>query len=80
MIGIAVAYFQVHPQMDPVWRVAIITGFLGALTTFSTFSIEVVSMLQHGRWLLAALTAAGHVGGDASGAMTPVASQPGRMR
>ena len=53
-IGAAVMFFQSQTQIDPAWRLAIITGFLGALTTFS---LEVVSMLQHGRWLLGESTA-----------------------
>ena len=63
-IGAAVVFFQSQTQIDPAWRLAIVTGFLGALTTFSTFSLEVVSMLQHGRWLLAATTACLHVLGS----------------
>jgi len=63
-IGVAVVFFQSQTQIDPAWRLAIVTGFLGALTTFSTFSLEVVSMLQHGRWLLAATTAGLHVFGS----------------
>jgi CrcB protein len=64
IIGMAVVYFQSQTQIDPVWRLAIVTGFLGALTTFSTFSVEVVSMLQHGRWILAAGTTSLHVFGS----------------
>jgi len=63
-IGAAVVFFQSQTQIDPAWRLAIVTGFLGALTTFSTFSLETVSMLQHGRWLLAAITAGLHVFGS----------------
>mgnify|MGYP000284709400 CR=1 FL=1 len=40
LVGIAVAIFQAMPQLDPAWRLALITGFLGALTTFSSFSAE----------------------------------------
>ena len=54
LIRIFVALFQTMPQLDPAWRLAIITGFLGALTTFSSFSSEVIVMLQHQR-LAAAL-------------------------
>ncbi len=63
-IGLAVVYFQDQTQLDPVWRAAVSVGFLGALTTFSTFSLEVVSMLQQGRWLLGAGTASLHVLGS----------------
>lgn len=64
LVGVAVVYFQSQAQIDPVWRLAIVTGCLGALTTFSTFSAEVVSMLQQGRWLLAAGTSAMHLMGS----------------
>lgn len=53
LIGIAIAIFQAMPQLDPVWRLALITGFLGALTTFSSFSAEVISMLMLERYALA---------------------------
>ena len=58
LIGIFVALFQTMPELDPVWRLAIITGFLGALTTFSSFSAEVIGLLQQQR-LLPALGWAG---------------------
>lgn len=64
LVGVAVVFFQTQTQLDPAWRLAIVTGFLGALTTFSTFSVEVVSMLQHGRWLLATGTASLHLLGS----------------
>jgi len=64
LVGLAVVFFQSQTQLDPVWRLAIITGLLGALTTFSTFSLEIVSMLQHGRWLLAGTTAGLHLFGS----------------
>ena len=53
LVGFAVVVFQSQTQLDPAWRLAIITGLLGALTTFSTFSVEVVGMVQQGRWWLA---------------------------
>lgn len=64
LIGIFVAVFQQMPQIDPVWRLAIITGFLGGLTTFSSFSAEVVLMLQSERYALALATAGVHVLGS----------------
>ncbi len=49
IIGLAVAYFAQAPGISPEWRLFIITGFCGGLTTFSTFSAEVVAVLQEGR-------------------------------
>lgn len=57
-IGLAIACLDAAPQLDPVWRLAIITGFLGALTTFSSFSAEVVHLLQAQRWGMALAWAA----------------------
>ena len=64
LIGVCVAVFQTLPQLDPVWRLALVTGFLGALTTFSSFSAEVVDMLQTDRYALALGTAVLHLGGS----------------
>ncbi len=64
LVGVSVAAFQAMPHMDPVWRLAIITGFLGALTTFSSFSAEVVGMLGQQRYLLGLGTAAVHLFGS----------------
>jgi CrcB protein len=64
LIGLCMGLFQNLPQIDPEWRLLFITGFLGALTTFSTFSIEVVGMLQQGRLLLALSTASVHLIGS----------------
>ena len=64
LIGVCVAVFQQLPQLDPAWRLLLITGFLGGLTTFSSFSAEVVAMLQLQRYALALGTAAVHVGGS----------------
>jgi CrcB protein len=64
LVGLAVAIFQAMPHLDPVWRLALITGFLGALTTFSSFSAEVVGMLGQQRYLLGFGTAAMHLFGS----------------
>ena len=64
LVGVCVAVFNNLPQLDPVWRLALVTGFLGALTTFSSFSAEVVGMLQLQRYALAAGTAALHLFGS----------------
>lgn len=54
LIGLAIAFLARAPALAPEWRLFIITGFLGALTTFSTFSAEMVTLLQAGRvwWTL----------------------------
>lgn len=64
LIGVALAAFAHHVQLPPEWRLFVITGFLGGLTTFSTFSAEIVALLQQGRlaWAAAALSA--HVVGS----------------
>jgi CrcB protein len=64
LVGVCVAVFQAMPELYPVWRLALVTGFLGALTTFSSFSAEVVGMLSQGRYLLALLTAGLHLFGS----------------
>ena len=64
LIGFLVAVFQAQPGIDPVWRLALITGFLGALTTFSTFSMETVQLLQAGRAAQALALSALHLLGS----------------
>jgi CrcB protein len=64
LVGVCVAVFQAMPQLDPVWRLALVTGFLGALTTFSSFSAEVVALLSQQRYTLAIGTAAIHLFGS----------------
>jgi CrcB protein len=53
IIGVAIAYLAQAPNLAPEWRLLIITGFCGGLTTFSTFSAEVVTSLQEGRLIWA---------------------------
>ena len=64
LIGVAVAFFAGHPSLPPEWRLFAITGFLGGLTTFSTFSAEVTDLLMQGRvgWALASVAV--HVTGS----------------
>lgn len=66
LIGVAMAFFAGHPGISPAWRLLIITGFLGGLTTFSTFSAEVTALLQQGRlgWAVAEISV--HVLGSLS--------------
>ncbi len=52
LIGVAIAFFASHSALSPEWRLFIITGFLGGLTTFSTFSAEMLALLQEGRLAL----------------------------
>ena len=64
LVGVCVGVFQALPQLDPLWRLALVTGFLGALTTFSSFSAEVVGMLMQARYGLALMTASLHLLGS----------------
>ena len=64
LIGICIATFQAMPNLDPVWRLLIVTGFLGGLTTFSSFSAEVVIFLMEARYGLALVTGLAHVAGS----------------
>ena len=64
LIGLCVGIFQNMPQLAPELRLMCVTGFVGALTTFSTFSAEVVGMLQQGRLALALFTAGIHLLGS----------------
>src|SRR5215207_7562040 len=64
LIGIAVALFAQLPDLSPQVRLFVITGFLGGLTTFSTFSAEVVTQLQQGHTAWALATALAHLLGS----------------
>jgi CrcB protein len=64
LIGVALAVFGHYPGIALEWRLLVITGFLGGLTTFSTFSAEVVLLIQQGRMLLAALSVSAHLMGS----------------
>ncbi len=54
LIGLVVGVVAAHPEWPPFWRLLIVTGFLGGLTTFSTFSAETVAFLEEGRLAMAA--------------------------
>lgn len=64
IIGAAIAFFANSPGLAPEWRLLIITGFCGGLTTFSTFSAEVVVLLQQGRLAWAMGAVATHLAGS----------------
>ncbi|AKC68702.1 fluoride efflux transporter CrcB [Pandoraea oxalativorans] len=64
LIGIAVAVFSYIPSIPVEWRLFIVTGFLGGLTTFSTFSAEVTTLLREGQIGPATLIVVVHVGGS----------------
>jgi fluoride exporter len=64
LVGLAVAFFAWRSELSPLWRLLLVTGFLGGLTTFSAFSAEVVDAFARGQpgWALA--TAAAHLLGS----------------
>ncbi len=64
LVGVAIAFFAWRPELSPLWRLASISGFLGGLTTFSTYSAEVVDAFSRGApgWALA--IAASHLAGS----------------
>jgi CrcB protein len=64
LVGAAVAFFQRYPGLPPELRLLAITGFLGGLTTFSTFSAEVVHLIARGEYLWGAGAAALHLCGS----------------
>ena len=63
LVGLILAWAH-HADLAPFWRLMLVTGFLGALTTFSSFSAEVVEMALADRWGAALSTAALHLLGS----------------
>ena len=64
LVGLAVAYFAARHDLAPELRLFVITGFLGGLTTFSTFSSEVTQLLLRGDYAVGGGLALAHVAGS----------------
>jgi CrcB protein len=64
LVGLAVAYFAARHDIAPEWRLFIITGFLGGLTTFSTYSSEVTQLLLRGEYWVGGSLALVHLAGS----------------
>lgn len=64
LIGIAAAFFSAFPSLSAEWRLFVVTGFLGGLTTFSTFSAEAMVLLQRGDYAWALGHSALHLAGS----------------
>jgi len=64
VVGLAIAFFGTYTALAPEWRLFVITGFCGGLTTFSTFSAEIVTLMQQGQALPALSVAAVHLLGS----------------
>jgi fluoride exporter len=80
LVGVAVAVFAANGALAPEWRLFIITGFLGGLTTFSTFSAEVTTLLQQGRIAWAGAAIAAHVVGSIAMTLLGIATVMGFRR
>ncbi|GAB2790961.1 fluoride efflux transporter CrcB [Halomonas shantousis] len=63
LIGVTISFFT-HSSISTEWRLFAVTGLLGALTTFSTFSVEMVTALQSGKWAMALAGTLAHVLGS----------------
>jgi CrcB protein len=74
LIGLALAFFGLYSALSPEWRLLVITGFCGGLTTFSTFSAEVLTLLQQRQPLWACATVATHVLGSVGMTLLGIAS------
>ena len=74
IVGLAVAWFAQAPGLSPEWRLLIITGFCGGLSTFSTFSAEIVDLLQRGLygWAMGAILV--HVAGSVAMTLVGIAT------
>ncbi|AMP37828.1 fluoride efflux transporter CrcB [Ralstonia solanacearum] len=64
LVGVAVGFFDTHTSLPPEWRLLAVTGFLGGLTTFSTFSSEVIANILAGDYAVGMLHVVAHLGGS----------------
>lgn len=64
LVGVAIAWLMLHTELDPRWRLFLVTGCLGGLTTFSTYSAEVTGLLLRGEWGQGILVAVLHLVGS----------------
>ena len=68
LAGFAMAWLLRHPELSPAWRLFITTGFLGGLTTFSTFSAESLALIMRGYMMMAAVHSVFHLVGSLAAA------------
>jgi CrcB protein len=80
VVGVAVAFFAINNNLPPEWRLLVITGFCGGLTTFSSFSAEVVTMLRQDRMFWACATIALHLFGSLLMTFAGIATVSGLMK
>ena len=74
LVGLAIAFFATYTALAPEWRLLVITGFCGGLTTFSTFSAEIVTLMQQGRAMWALAAAAAHLAGSVAMTLAGIAT------
>ena len=74
LVGLAIAFFATYTALAPEWRLLVITGFCGGLTTFSTFSAEIVTLMQQGRAMWAFAAAAAHLAGSVAMTLAGIAT------
>ena len=74
LVGLAIAFFATYSALAPEWRLLVITGFCGGLTTFSTFSAEIVTLLQQGRATWAFVAAGAHLAGSLLATLAGIAT------
>ena len=80
IVGVAVAFFALNNTLAPEWRLLVITGFCGGLTTFSSFSAEVVALLRQDRILWACSTIALHLCGSLLMTFAGIATVAGLLK